>query len=66
MDAKPCVRCLSQKVKRLRAGEKRMFAIIQCMSCGFNTTSNNFENALYKWNDFKVWTLVPENKLLTS
>lgn len=58
---KPCVRCLSKKIKKIRSGH---FTIVQCDDCGFNVTASNLSlKAPYKkvidmWNGFKVWTLV--------
>jgi len=61
MKIRPCVRCLSSKHIRVKAGNDGTFKIIQCSECGFNTSSEvSFQDALNEWNGFKVWTLVKD------
>ncbi len=55
---RPCVRCLSPKAFRKRAGEARQCCIIQCEECGFNATDASFDMVAQTWNGFKVWSLV--------
>jgi ribosomal protein L37AE/L43A len=51
-----CVRCLSERFKRKRAG--RDHCIIQCLDCGHNVTGRTFAEAEALWNDYAVWALV--------
>lgn len=57
---RPCIRCLFQRVRRVRAGLGRSLCIIQCGECGFNVTALTFEQAERMWNEWAVWTLVPK------
>lgn len=59
---KPCVRCLSDKYKRIRAGKDGVLCIIQCLECGFNVTALTWELAEKAWNGFRVWELVEKQK----
>lgn len=55
----PCVRCLSQKYKRIRSGIGKLYHTIQCEDCGFNVTSwVSFDDAIEQWNGFAVWKLI--------
>lgn len=59
MKIRPCVRCLSTKHIRVKAGNDGTFKIVQCSECGFNVSSqDSFQDALNQWNTFKVWSLV--------
>jgi len=55
---KPCIRCLSTSIKRMRSGVNRIACTIQCIPCGFNTTSDDFDKAEERWDGFAVWKII--------
>lgn len=57
-----CIRCLHDKAERKRVGASRSFCVIQCCECGFNVTSDSFEDAERLWDGFRVWELVPARR----
>lgn len=56
---RPCVRCLSEKYKRIRRPD---FMIIQCEDCSFNVTGQSWEHTEKLWNEFKVWNLLEQTR----
>lgn len=61
MKVRPCIRCLSPKYKRIRAGAGKEFKIIQCENYGWNVCSyDSFDDAILNWNGFAVWGIIDQ------